>query len=61
MKYTPEQKAILYEHQMLNFRPFQKEPKQQALQEMIDSHYPKKEKFEVYESKMNSNSGHFSI
>jgi len=56
MKYTPEQKAILYEHQMLNFRPFQKEPKQQALQEMIDSHYPIKEpeeKFEIYESKIN--------
>jgi len=53
MKYTAQQKAILYEHQMLNFIPFQKEPKQQALQEMIDSHYLEKEKFEIYESKMN--------
>jgi len=56
MKYTAQQKAILYEHQTLNFRPFQKEPKQQELQEIIDSHYPEKEpkeKFEIYESKMN--------
>ena len=53
MKYTAEQKAILHEHQMLNFRPFKKEPKQEALQEMIDSHYPVKEKFEIYESKIN--------
>ena len=56
MKYTEEQKAILREKDMLNFRPFQKEPKQQELQDMIDSHYPIKEVpdvFEIYESKIN--------
>jgi len=54
MKYTDEQKAILREKDMLNFRPFQKEPKQQELQDMIDNHYPVKEVFETYPSKINS-------
>jgi len=53
MKYSQEQKAILHEHQMLNFRPFKKDLKQEALQEMIDSHYSEKEKFKTYESKIN--------
>jgi len=54
MKYSQEQKAILHEHQMLNFRPFKKDPKQEVLQEVIDKHYPEKEKYIVIESRLNT-------
>jgi hypothetical protein len=53
MKYSEEQKKILKDKDMLNFRPFQKEPKQQELQEMIDNHYPVKEFYFIVESKIN--------
>jgi len=55
MKYTEEQKRILKHKEMNGFTNyFKKDIQQKELQKIINNHYPIPEKFEIYESKMNT-------
>ncbi len=54
MKLTIEQKKKLRDKERLNLAPFKRETKQIAIQRLIDKHYPKPERYEIFESKINN-------
>jgi len=54
MKLTIEQKKKLRDKERLNLAPFKRETKQVDIQRLIDKHYPKPERFEIFESKLNN-------
>jgi len=54
MKLKIEQKKKLRAKERLNLAPFKIETKQVYIQRLIDKHYPKPERYEIFESKFNN-------
>lgn len=54
MKYSKEQIEFLKEHNLSGFREYRKDVHQEKLQNYIDEHNDKIEKFQIIESKMNT-------
>lgn len=54
MKYTEAQKQAIKDGHILNFKRPEKDIDQIMLQDMIDNHYPKPERYEIFESKINN-------
>lgn len=54
MKYSEEQKQAIKDGHILNFLKPKKDREQIKLQDMINNHYPEPEKYETFESKLNT-------